>query len=379
MPLFKDLSNNLNKILMQSSKSNLQLEKTISSTKTSIKNIKDVKLNVKDLKLNNDKFNKAVEEFNLSSIELFDKIDKYLKNPTPEKALKVKYQSNVSNDYLTKATTVFSESKTFTDKAFDSFNKYKNNNSINYIEKSIEWTQKLILSFKKNIRIITPVSKLKTQTRKVYSLEAPTPSTECQKLKEELTAKELEINKVTTELDAFAEKGKLGDEYRKTYETNNKVNLEYIANEKKRLGDLQNEFMDYFRELDELAKINSDIIRNEKAIINNINRNYFKKVNDLKENAKILLSFQAWSISKIKASVITIGNNTEEAVNIEQKNIEKYREALANADADYQQWEKIYYYLLENGEKIQSLKETKEKLRREIFNLGISIKKLNCP
>jgi hypothetical protein len=379
MPLFKDLSTNLNKILMQSSKSNLQLEKTISSTKTSIKNIKDVKLNVKDLKLNNDKFNKAVEEFKLSSIELFDKIDKYLKNPTPEKALKVKYQSNVSNDYLTKATTVFSESKTFIDKAFDSFNKYKNNNSINNIKELIEWNQKLILSFKKNIRITTPVSKLKTQTRKVYSLEAPTPSPDCQELKKELTAKELEINKVTTELDAFIEKVTLGDEYKKTYETNNKVNLEYIANEKKRLGDLQNEFMDYFRELDELAKINSDIIRNEKAIINNINRNYFKKVNDLKENAKILLSFQAWSISKIQASVITIGNNTEEAVNKEQENIEKFRTALADDDADYQEWAKIEKSLRKSDKEIESLKETKEKLRREIFNLGISIKKLNCP
>ena len=85
MPLFKDLSNNLNKILMQSSKSNLQLENTISSTKTSIKNIKDVISNIKELKVNNDKYNKAFEEFNLSTIKLFKIIDNYLKNPTPEK------------------------------------------------------------------------------------------------------------------------------------------------------------------------------------------------------------------------------------------------------------------------------------------------------
>ena len=85
MPLFKDLSNNLNKILMQSSKSNLQLENTISSTKTSIKYIKDVISNIKELKVNNDKYNKAFEEFNLSSIKLFKIIDNYLKNPTPEK------------------------------------------------------------------------------------------------------------------------------------------------------------------------------------------------------------------------------------------------------------------------------------------------------
>jgi hypothetical protein len=379
MPLFKDLSTNLNKILMQSSKSNLQLEKIIDQRKTSIENIKDLKLNLKDLEINNDKFNKAVEEFKLSSIEFFKKIEKYLKEPTPEKALKVKYQSNVSNDYLTKATTVFSENKTSSDKAFDSFNKYKNNNSINNIKELIECNQKLILSFKKNSKITKYVAELKTQTRKVYSLEDNTPRPECQKLKADLAAKELERDNVKAQLDAFAEKVKLGDKYKNAYENNNKENFKYIESEKKRLGDLQNEFLDYFTEIDELAKINSDIIRNEKAIINNINRNYFKKVNDLKENAKFLLSLQFGSMLKIQASIKTIGNYTEEAVNQEQKNIEKYREALANADADYQEWEKIENSLKESEKEIGSLKDTKEKLTREIFNLGISIKKLNCP
>ena len=379
MPLFKDLSTNLNKILMQSSKSNLQLEKIIDQRKTSIEHIKDLKLNLKDLEINNDKFNKAVEEFKLSSIEFFKKIEKYLKEPTPEKALKVKYQSNVSNDYLTKATTVFSENKTSSDKAFDSFNKYKNNNSINNIKELIECNQKLILSFKKNSKITKYVAELKTQTRKVYSLEDNTPRPECQKLKADLAAKELERDNVKAQLDAFAEKVKLGDKYKNAYENNNKENFKYIESEKKRLGDLQNEFLDYFTEIDELAKINSDIIRNEKAIINNINRNYFKKVNDLKENAKFLLSLQFGSMLKIQASIKTIGNYTEEAVNQEQKNIEKYREALANADADYQEWEKIENSLKESEKEIGSLKDTKEKLTREIFNLGISIKKLNCP
>ena len=363
---------------MQSSKSNLQLEKTISSTKTSIKNIKDVKLNVKDLKLNNDKFNKAVEEFNLSSIELFDKIDKYLKNPTPEKALKVKYQSNVSNDYLTTATTVFSEGKTFTDKVSDSFNKYKNNNSINDIEESIKYNQKLIDSFKKNIKIIRSFSKLKTQTRKVYFSENPTPSPQCPKLREDLIAKEKEGNAARRQLNAIIDLAALGKYYKDAYEANNKVNLEYIANEKKRLGDLKNEFMDYYREIDELAKINSDIIRNEKAIINNINRNYFKKVNDLKENAKILLALQGSSILKITASIKIIGNYSEEMVSKEQKNIEKFRSALIDADDNYKKWEDIKHEISFARLSYDEAKGKYEAILADIKNLKNYMEKLNC-
>jgi hypothetical protein len=190
MPLIKDIKTNLSKTLTQVEKLNLQIEKTISSTKTSIKNIKDVRLNLKELKVNNDKYNKAFEEFNLNSNQLSKKINKYLENPTPEKALKLKNQINVSNDYLTKATAFFSENETSSDKVINSFNKYKNNNPINDIKKLIKFTSILKPSFTK---LINSVSKLKTktktktqikaQTRKVYFYNEATPNPTCDKKK----------------------------------------------------------------------------------------------------------------------------------------------------------------------------------------------------
>ena len=126
MKLYKDLLTNLDKTSMQAKKLNLKLENTIDSGKTSIINIKDVKLKIKDLKLNNDKSNKAFEESKLSLNQLLKLTYNYLKNPTPEKALKVKNQINVSNNDLVKANNVFSENKIFADKVVVSFNKYKN-------------------------------------------------------------------------------------------------------------------------------------------------------------------------------------------------------------------------------------------------------------
>ena len=197
MPLIKDILNNLSKPLTQIEKLNLQIENTISSTKTSIKNFKDVSSNIKELKVNNDKYNKAFEEFNLNQNQLSKKINKYLENPTPEKALKVKYQINVSNDYLTKATTVFSDNEKSSDKVINSLNKYKNNNPINDIEKLIKFTSRLKPSFTK---LINSVNKLKTKTqikaktkantntktRKVYLHNETTPDPTCETKRQKL-------------------------------------------------------------------------------------------------------------------------------------------------------------------------------------------------
>ena len=187
MKLFKDLLTNLDKISMQAKKLNLKLENTIDSGKASIINIKDVKLKIKDLKLNNDKSNKAFEESKLSLNQLLKLTYNYLKNPTPEKALKVKNQINVSNNDLVKANNVFSENKIFADKVVVSFNKYKNGDFINNAKESFELNQKLIASLNKNIKIIRSVNKTKTKTktktRKVYFNET-TPNPFCAKLRE---------------------------------------------------------------------------------------------------------------------------------------------------------------------------------------------------
>ena len=176
----------------------MQIEKTISSSKTSIKNIKDVSSNIKELKVNNDKYNKAFEEFNLNQNQLSKKINKYLENPTPEKALKLKYQINISNDYLTKATTVFSENEKSSDKVINSFYKYKNGDFISNAEQLIKLNSRLKPSFTK---LINSVNKLKTktkaktkaktntQTRKVYLHNETTPDpTTCEAKKKELAA-----------------------------------------------------------------------------------------------------------------------------------------------------------------------------------------------
>ena len=365
---------------MQSNKSSLQLENTIVSTKTSIKSIKYLKKNVKESKIINDESNKAFEEFNLSSNEFFIEIEKYLRNPTPEKLLKAKNQINESYNNLKIATTAFSKSKTFTRKLVDSFNEYKKNVLINNakIEKLIEWYQRLILSFKKNIRIITPVSKLKTQTRKIYYSETPTPSPECPKLKKDLIAKEKERDDAKKELDVFIDQAILRDSYRNAYENKNKANLEYIESEKKRLDNLKNEFFAYFTEIDELAKINSDITRNEKAIINNINRNYFKKVNDLKENAKFLLALQGQSILKITASIKIIGNYSEDLITKQQEENNKFREYISDASDDYKEWQKIQNEIDDNNGMPNAEKKYLG-LLADIKNLKNYMGNLNCP
>ena len=368
---------------MQSSKSNLQLEKIIDQRKTSIKNIKNLKLNLKDLKINNDKFNKAFEEFKLSSIEFFKKIDKYLKNPTPEKALKVKYQSNVSNDYLTKATTVFSENKTSSDKVFDSFNKYKNNNSINNIKELIEWNQKLILSFKKNSKITKYVAELKTQTRKVYSLEDNTPRPECQNLKADLTAKELEIDKVKKELDVFLGPATLAQYYKDAYEINNKANLEYIKNEKNRLEILNVEVNSYLLLNGLIIGINKSIIANRKEIELNLNNfeDHFEDLSDLEAQAEYLLEIHKSTTLALQKQIPKIGHYSEDLIKKEQEELKRYSENLLNADDNYKEWKKIDDFLeknIVNKNTIKNLEIDYKTLTSDIKLLKDEIENLNC-
>jgi len=200
MPLLKDIQTTLNKILMQSEKSNLQFEKTINSIKTSTKSIKNVNLNIKTLKISNDEYNKALKKSQANSTKLLKQIDNYLENPTQEEALKVKNQINVSNNYLKIVKSVFSNNKTSSDKVINSFKEYENDGLKANAEELIKWNSRLKPSFTK---LINYFGKLKTQTqaktRKVYSSESPTPHPNCQKYYDKL-AREIKERTKTEEL-----------------------------------------------------------------------------------------------------------------------------------------------------------------------------------
>jgi hypothetical protein len=373
MSLFKDLSTNLNKILMQSNKSSLQLEKTISSTKTSIKNIKDVKLNVKNLKVNNDKSNKAFNLFNLSSIELFDKIDKYLKNPTPEKKLKVKNQINVSNDYLTNATTIFSENKTFLEKVVFSFNKYKNSNFIKNAKESIEFNQRLILSFKKNIRITTPVSKLKTKTRKVY-FEETTPDPACLIYKELLANREKEIDIIKKDLKVFADKAKLRDSYKDDYEARNIRKLKFIRDQRVTLIALSENLEQIIVNTRDLKKINDEISKILK-------KNQLAEVPTEKDKNLLmeLLAKQKETLDLIEINKNEAGSNTEESLSNQYKILVDNENELQDNSNDYKEWQKLVRELISSEEKIKELTYDEKILTITIADLKKRIKDLECP
>jgi hypothetical protein len=374
MSLFKDLSNNLNKILMQSNKSSLQLEKTIVSTKTSIKNIKDVKLNFKKLKVNNDKSNKAFNLFNLSSIELFDKIDKYLKNPTPAKALKVKNQINVSNDYLTNATTIFSEDKTFLEKVVVSLKEYKNGDFIKNTKESIEFNQRLILSFKKNIKITTPVSKLKTKTRKVYFDEEATPDPACPKYKKTLADKEKERGIIEKELKVFADKAKLRDSYKDDYEARNIKKLKFIRDQRVTLIALSENLNQIIVNTNDLKKINDEISKILK-------KNQLAEVPTEKDKNLLmaLLTKQQETLNLIQINKNEAGSNTEESLSNQYKILIDNEKELQDNSNDYKKWEKINSELISSEGKIKELTSNKQTLTTEISDLEKIIKDLKCP
>jgi len=373
MPLFKEIEANLSKILTQSKKVKNQLEKNIISTKTSIKSIKDLKLNVKELKLSNDQYNKALQKFN--STKLLKKIDNYLKleNPTKEETLKLKNQINVSNNYLTKANTVFSENKTFSDKAFDSFNKYKNNNSIGNAEKSIELKQRLILSFKKNNKITTPTIKLKTQSRKVYYFESPTPSPECQKLKKDLADKIKERDDLEELLNAFDEKTKLADKYKKAYEDNNKDVLQFIKTQNDLLLSLSEALNEIEKNIKKLSKVNEEISKLLKKI------QISEVPNEADANLlKALLSQQKTFIGIIEFNTLKVGPDTEESLSNEYIRLNDMKKESEMNSNDYKEWEIINSYIIKNKDAFEKLKENKQKLTTEISDLRKLIEDLNC-
>jgi hypothetical protein len=372
MSLFKDLLNNIKKISTQSKKSNLQLEKTISSSKISIKSIKDLKSNVKESKLNNDKSNKAFEEFNLSSNQLFDKIDKYLKKPTEEKLLKVKNQINVSYNDLKIATTVFYESKTLTRKVVDSFNEYKKNVIINNgkIEKLIELNQRLILSFEKNIRITRPTSKLKT--RKIYSSENPTQSPDCQKLKEDLAAKIKDRDEARKDLDAFNKETEVGNDYLKKYQENNAERLFYLKTNNKRLIDIEKKITKQSEYANTLDDINIQITR----LLKQMQASEIPNQADEK-SYETLLENQKDTLALIAENNTAIGSYTKFSTNEEYDlNFKAEKELEAN-DKNYKEYSRIIKYLTVNSQAIIFLQILLPILEDEIKELRRIIK--FCP
>lgn len=387
MKLFKDLSANLDKILMQVEKSKIQLENTIDSGKTSIINIKDVKSKIKDLKLNNDKSNKAFEESKLSSIKLFDKIEKYIKNPTPEKLLKVKNQIDTSNNDLAKANNVFSENKTFADKVVVSFNKYKNDDFINNLEKSIKLKQKLILSFNKNIKIIRSVNKPKPKfkSREVYSSESPTPSPACQELKQDLADKEKERKSFQEKIDKdylliaatipIAQKNK--DEYEKqtSYEdTAIKAMEDYVELQKEALAKynkVQKEIEDKNKEIEksymQLAKI----------IINNPS---IKAIKNQLLTIQRITGERDLKFAQLQNIIQNLGSANKQTIDELERTTKTAREVFKEKNKD------IFYKMVDSQNVIKEAEKNIKFNKEVVKNYNESIKKLedeiklkNCP
>jgi len=389
MKLFKDLSANLDKILMQVEKSKIQLENTIDSGKTSIINIKDVKSKIKDLKLNNDKSNKAFEESKLSSIKLFDKIEKYIKNPTPEKLLKVKNQIDTSNNDLAKANNVFSENKTFADKVVVSFNKYKNDDFINNLEKSIKLKQKLILSFNKNIKIIRSVNKPKPKpkfkSREVYSSESPTPSPACQELKQGLADKEKERKSFQEKIDKdylliaatipIAQKNK--DEYEKqtSYEdTAIKAMEDYVELQKEALAKynkVQKEIEDKNKEIEksymQLAKI----------IINNPS---IKAIKNQLLTIQRITGERDLKFAQLQNIIQNLGSANKQTIDELERTTKTAREVFKEKNKDiFNKMVDSQNVIKEAEEKIKFNKEVVKNYNESIKKLEDEIKLKNCP
>jgi hypothetical protein len=203
MPLLKDIQTTLNKISMQSEKSNLQFEKTINSIKASIKSIKDVSSNIKTLKISNDEYNKTLQKSQANLTKLLKQIDNYLENPTQEEKLKLKNQINVSNNYLKIVKNVFSNNKTSSDKLINSYEEYENDGLKANAEESIKWNSRLKPSLTKLINFFGKLkTQAKTQTRKVYSSESPTPHPNCQKYYDKLTREIKERTKTEELIDS---------------------------------------------------------------------------------------------------------------------------------------------------------------------------------
>jgi hypothetical protein len=387
MKLFKDLSANLDKILMQVEKSKIQLKNTIDSGKTSIINIKDVKSKIKDLKLNNDKSNKAFEESKLSLNQLLKLTDNYLKNPTPEKLLKVKNQIDTSNNDLVKANNVFSENKTLADKVVVSFNKYKNDDFINNLEKSIKLKQKLILSFNKNIKIIRSVNKPKPKfkSREVYSSESPTPSPACQELKQDLADKEKERKSFQEKIDKdylliaatipIAQKNK--DEYEKqtSYEdTAIKAMEDYVELQKEALAKynkVQKEIEDKNKEIEksymQLAKI----------IINNPS---IKAIKNQLLTIQRITGERDLKFAQLQNIIQNLGSANKQTIDELERTTKTAREVFKEKNKDiFNKMVDSQNVIKEAEEKIKFNKEVVKNYNESIKKLEDEIKLKNCP
>lgn len=390
MKLFKDLSANLDKILMQVEKSKIQLENTIDSGKTSIANIKDVNSNIKDLKLNNDKSNKAFEESKLSLNQLLKLTYNYLKNSTPEKLLKVKNQIDISNNDLTKATTIFSENKTFANKVVISFNKYKNNDFISNIKKLIEWNQRLIASLNKNINLVKSVGKLKiktqTQTRKFYEVDTtPDPILTCEQLKEKLADKikqrESFINKINAALllieatIPIAQKNK--DEYEKqtSYEDTSIKALEDFS-------DLQQgTFNTYKLRKEKVDKSNEEITKSYaelgKIIIN---KPSIKAIKNKLFTIESITKQRDLNLIALENAILNLGSGTKQGIDENEKITKAARKIFTEKNED------IFNEMKKSQDAITNAKKDFAFDLQVVINTDISIKELeieiklkNCP
>lgn len=390
MKLFKDLSNNLDKILTQIEKSKIQLENTISSGKKSIINIKDVKLNIKDLKINNDKSNKAFEESKLSSNELLKITYNYLKNTTPEKLLKVKNQIDISNNDLVKANTVFSENKTFANKVVISFDKYKNNDFISNIKKLIEWNQRLIASLNKNINLVKSVDTLKiktqTQTRQVYKADTtPDPILTCEQLKEKLAGKISErkdyVSKINTALlliDAtipIAQKNK--DEYEKqaSYEDETIKALEDFS-------DLQQGAINNYKLRQEKVDNSNEEIKKSYAELGKIiiNNPSIKAIKNKLLTIERITKQRDLNLHALENAILNLGSGTKQGIDENKKITKEARDVFIKKNTD------IFYKMVDSQNVIKEQKRNIPFYLQVIIGLDITIKDTeieikykNCP
>jgi len=390
MKLFKDLSANLDKILMQVEKSKIQLENTIDSGKTSIANIKDVNSNIKDLKLNNDKSNKPFEESKISLNKLLKITYNYLKNSTPEKLLKVKNQIDISNNDLTKATTIFSENKTFANKVVISFNKYKNNDFISNIKKLIEWNQRLIASLNKNINLVKSVGKLKiktqTKSRKVYEADTtPDPILTCEQLKEKLADKikqrESFINKINAALllieatipiaqknkDEYEKQASYEDEIIKVLEDSSDLQQGAFNNYKLRQEKVDNSNEEIKKSYAELGKI----------IINNPS---IKAIKNKLLTIERITKQRDLNLHALENAILNLGSGTKQGIDENKKITKEARDVFIKKNTD------IFYKMVDSQNVIKEQKRDIPFYLQVVINTDINIKELeieikyeNCP
>ena len=401
MPLLKDIQTTLNKISMQSEKSNLQFEKTINSIKTSIKSIKNVNLNIKTLKISNDEYNKALKKSQANSTKLLKQIDNYLENPTQEEKLKVKNQINVSNNYLKIVKNVFSNNKISSDKLINSYNEYKNDGLITNAEELIKWNSRLKPSFTKLINYFGKLktqtkNKAKAQTRKVYYSESPTLSPDCQKYKKRLEDEISEREVFKKDIDK--------DEV-------------HLVDEKIKVSKLENDFLEQFNAEEDANRQLSNIHLEQKKKFYNY-KELFQKVQDDNNNSVLtilnldlaqaleegddikivktlhLISENQIRINKnfddLQEATVDLGSITKDSYKIINSIYDVIKEELK--DKRFKHYDEMEKYETEIEKLIEKIKDNKElliirnevieffeKLVKETEGLAKNVVKENCP